>query len=335
MIPPKPVRRALAPLYVLVELVVVLVLAVALVPAAIVSPLFGGWRPLRFTWLALVFASRHLAATLAMFGLWIASGFGRRLGTPRFRDAHYRLIGWLIDGIHRSAVSVARVHIRETDDSAEAIAALNERERPLVVLGRHAGEGDTLLVLHELLNRYGRRPRIVMLDRLRLDPLIDTFGSRLPNRFIDPRGGDIEHEIEALASDLGEDEALVIFPEGANFSEDRRRRAIERLEQDGRIEQAERARAMRNLVAPRPGGALAALRARPEADVVLVGHVGFPAGLGELWRLLPREQTVEVRLWLARRDEIPDEFEQGVRWLFERWAELDAWVDRRRPHAGA
>ena len=92
---------------------------------------------------------------------------------------------------------------------------------------------------------------------------------------------------------------------------------------------------MRNVVAPRPGGVLAALGANPAADVVVVGHVGFPEGLGELWRLLPREQTVEVRLWLARRDEVPEDFGDAVGWLYERWEELDAWVERRRAHAGA
>ena len=38
-------------------------------------------------------------------------------------------------------------------------------ERPVVALSRHAGEGDSLLVLHQLLRRHRRRPRIVMHER--------------------------------------------------------------------------------------------------------------------------------------------------------------------------
>ena len=62
----------------------------------------------------------------------------------------------------------------------------------MVVLSIHSGEGDSLLVLDHLLRRHGRRPRIVMHELLALDPLIDVIGRRLPNRFVDPRGGDIE-----------------------------------------------------------------------------------------------------------------------------------------------
>ena len=54
-----------------------------------------------------------------------------------------------------------------------------------------------------LLRRHKRNPRIVMHQALALDPLIDMLGNRLPNRFIDPRGGDIEVEIAAMSRDLG------------------------------------------------------------------------------------------------------------------------------------
>ena len=42
-----------------------------------------------------------------------------------------------------------------------------------------------------------------MHEALALDPLIDVLGRRLPNRFVDPRGGDIEVEIAAMSRDLG------------------------------------------------------------------------------------------------------------------------------------
>ena len=62
---------------------------------------------------------------------------------------------------------------------------------------------------------------------------------------------------------------------------------------------------MRHVSAPRPGGALAALEAAPEADIVFVAHVGFPRSLGEAWRLLPARQTVALRLWHVAAGDVP------------------------------
>jgi hypothetical protein len=121
----------------------------------------------------------------------------------------------------------------------------------------------------------------------------------------------------------------VIFPEGGNFSRDRRARAIERLERDGRTETAALARELRHVTAPRPGGSLAAIAGAPAADVVVMGHVGFPNGLRELWRLLPARQTVEVRMWHFPAAELPAGHEERIAWLFDRWRDLDAWIEER------
>ena len=213
----------------------------------------------------------------------MASGFGRRLASPRMRRAHYALVRWFVAGVHRTMTRLMRAEVRITD-SAEAERALSSRRGPVIVLSRHAGEGDSLLVLHELLVRHRRRPRVVLHEALRLEPLIDILGHRLPNRFVDPRGGDTEGEIAAMAADLGDEDALLIFPEGGNFSPSRRRRAIERLRRAGHAEEAGWASAMRHVSAPRPGGALAAIAAAPHADVVFIGHAGAPVGIRELWR---------------------------------------------------
>ena len=108
----------------------------------------------------------------------------------------------------------------------------------MIVLSIHSGEGDSLLVLDHLLRRHQRRPRIVMHEALSLDPLIDVIGRRLPNRFVDPKGGDIEQEIEAMSRDLGARDAVLIFPEGGNVTAERRKRAIERLLHRGHHRQA-------------------------------------------------------------------------------------------------
>lgn len=328
-VPPKVVRRLLvAPAVVLVEMLLVVVSPALMLLGAAVSPLFGGWRPLRMLLIVLVAASRHLAATLACFGLWIASGFGWKMRSEHMQRAHYAVMRWFVAGIYRAIVRLARVEVSAAESSVAA-NVLGARRGPVVVLSRHAGEGETLLVIHELLCRHGRGPRVVLHEALRLDPLIDVLGERLPNRFVDPRGGDTEVEIAAMARELGETAALLIFPEGTNFSERSRLRGIERLERAGHSEEAEWARGMRHVSAPRPGGTLAAIEAAPQADVVVMGHVGFPTGLREVWRLLPERQAIELRLWHEPASALPAELDEQIDWLFGWWRTLDAWVDER------
>ena len=325
-VPPTLVRRLLiAPLVVVAEAALILLSPVVLLVALVASPFAGGLRPLRAALIALAGAARHMVALLLCLGLWVAAGFGRRTRSDAMQRAHYDVIRWFVGGLYETIRAVARIRV-EVVASDAAGAALSAHQRPVLLLGRHAGEGDTLLVVYELLGPHRRRPRIVMHERLRLDPLVDVLGGRLPNRFVDPRGGDTERDIAEMAATLDSDSALVIFPEGRNFSEAHRLRAIERLRDAGFAAQAEAAQTMKRVSAPRPGGALAALEAAPHADVVVMGHAGFPTGLGEVWRELPREQVITVRLWHEPAETIPREREARIDWLFERWRVLDEWV---------
>ena len=334
-VPPKLLRRLLlAPLVALLELALLVISPVLLLVAALLSPFFGGLRPLRMLLIVLAVAAYHLGATLACLGLWVASGFGRRMQSDDMQRAHYAVMRWFVGGVYRVAVRLARVEVvfQESEATHELLSGSG---RPVVLLSRHAGEGETLFVIHELLTRHSRGPRVVLHERFRLDPLLDALGERLPNRFVDPRGGDTEVEIAAMAGELGETAALVIFPEGRNFSPETRRRGIERLEQAGHDRQARWAREMQYVSAPRPGGTLAAIEAAPGCDVVIMGHDGFPTGLKEVWELLPHPQKVEVRLWHEPASAVPSGREEQIDWLFAWWRKLDAWVQERQRARGA
>ncbi|MEA2194329.1 MAG: hypothetical protein QOG42_763 [Solirubrobacteraceae bacterium] len=321
-------RLIVAPLVLLFEAAVVAASPLLALIGAIVSPLSIGSRLLRTVAIAADYATRHLACTAACGALWVASGFGLRLDSARMRRAHYGLVRWFVAGIYRTMTRLTRIDVR-TIESVAAERALSARGGPIIVLSRHAGEGDSLLVLHALLCRHRRRPRVVLHEALRLDPLIDMIGHRLPNRFVDPRGGDTEGEIAAMAADLGHEDALLIFPEGGNFSPTRRRRGIERLRRAGHAEEAAWASEMRHVTAPRPGGALAAIAAAPQADVVFIGHAGVPVGIRELWRRMATGQTVEMRLWVEPAADVPREHDERIDWLFGWWRTLDAWIDER------
>jgi len=308
-------RLLLAPFVLGAELALVLVSPLLAALAALLSPLTGGRRPLRVLAVALAWAWLHLV------------GVAGALAAPD-EGSRYAVMRWFVGGIARAILRVARVKVTVAD-SAEAERVLAS-EQPVVVLSIHSGEGDSLLVLDHLLRRHRRRPRIVMHKALALDPLIGVLGERLPNRFIDPRGGDIEAEIAAMSRGLGARDAVVIFPEGGNFSAERRRRSIERLLRRGHHEQAEQARGMEHLAAPRPGGALAALESAPHADVIFMAHHGFPDGFREAWRRLPGVNRIEVQLWHVPAAALPAGDEERIRWLFGWWERLDAWVGERR-----
>ena len=116
------------------------------------------------------------------------------------QEPYYGVLRWFVGGIYRSHRPLGARRRCAIDGSEAALEALlGPRAGRSIVLSRHAGEGDSLLVLHELLCRHGRRPRLVLHEALRLDPLIDILGHRLPNRFVDPRGGDTEVEIAAMS----------------------------------------------------------------------------------------------------------------------------------------
>jgi hypothetical protein len=328
-VPPKLVRRLiLAPLLAALELVVLVLSPLLALVALLASPLYGGLRPLRLLAIVLACVAYHLGATLACFGLWVGSGFGLKIKSEPMVRAHYAVMRWFVGGIYRVTVRVAKVDV-VFDESDAAQEVLNDSGTPVVLLSRHAGEGETLFVLHEMLARHDRGPRVVLHERFRLDSMIDVLGERLPNRFVDPRGGDTEVEIAAMAEQLEDTGALVIFPEGRNFSEETRRRGIERLEEGGWHKQAAVAREMTHVSAPRPGGTLAAIEAAPHCHVVIMGHEGFPIGFREVWELLPERQTIEVRLWHEPASAVPTGREEQIDWLFGWWHTLDRWVDER------
>ena len=122
----------------------------------------------------------------------------------------------------------------------------------------------------------------------------------------------------------------MIFPEGGNFTEGRRTRGIERLRKLGLDKMAERAEAMTHVLAPRPGGFIAALDAAPEADVVLVAHTGLDhvVTVGDIWRELPMDKRIVMRWWKIPRAEIPEDRDERIEWLFGWWERIDVWIGR-------
>jgi 1-acyl-sn-glycerol-3-phosphate acyltransferase len=367
MLPPRPVRRlVLAPMVIALALGLI-VLSPLLFVLALLFGLggllrAGRMRNLRLVGFVVVWLTAEIVALVLLFGLWIVSGFGGRLHTEPYQSRHYAVVRWFLDALYRGAERTygLRAEIDEPELTGEELAA--RLTRPVIVLSRHAGPGDSFLLVHQLLSVYGRRPRVVMKAALQFDPSLDVLGNRLPNVFV--RHGEtgesiFTEQIGRLARGLGQDGALVIFPEGANWTPSRWRRGIRRLEHAGRRDLALRAAAMPNLLPPRPGGTLAAIAARPDADVIFVAHAGLDTitSVGDVWRRFPVDQVIRARWWRVPYDQVPRAaghqaaghqaaghqaaghqaagHEAQVQWLYGWWERIDAWITENRPGGAA
>ncbi|HKY13391.1 MAG TPA: 1-acyl-sn-glycerol-3-phosphate acyltransferase, partial [Microthrixaceae bacterium] len=204
---------------------------------------------------------------------------------------------------------------------------------PVVCLERHASIVDTLIPI-KVFAEHDMSCRYVMKDELLWDPAIDLIGGRLPNYFVDRSGRNTPAEVErirSLAAGTRPDQAFVIFPEGSRFTPEKRARAVEKL-RESNPELGALADKLTQTMPPRAGGSLASLGGAPEADVVILAHTGLEglAGLKDLIRSVPFRRPVEVECWRIPRAEIPTGDPEMLEWLFETWAEVDAWVDEHR-----
>ncbi|WP_426567142.1 1-acyl-sn-glycerol-3-phosphate acyltransferase [Angustibacter sp. McL0619] len=319
-------------------MVLLALLAVTLAPIWLIvltalSPFvpFGKWRPLRVGWLLLLHVLLEAGILLALLVLWVVSGFGWAIRRPAFQRTHYDIVQFYLSVLFRECRRVLGVRV-EVDGPSPA----SYQGRPLLVFCRHAGPGDSFLLIHALVNWYDREPRIVLKDTLQWDPVIDVLLGRLPNRFIRPapsQGGEaLVRQIGELASGLDDNDAFVIFPEGGNFTARRKARAIARLRADGLVEAAKRAEQLRYVLPPRPGGVGAALQAAPDADVVWVAHTGTDhlMSVADVWHALPLDQTIRMRWWQVPAGEVPEGEEERLAWLNDWWKRIDDWIDEHR-----
>jgi 1-acyl-sn-glycerol-3-phosphate acyltransferase len=325
-------RVVLAPAVIAFTVLLLTTVPLWLLLAAVLSPLVAGrLRPLRLLWLVIMHLVLESIMLVELFGLWIASGFGVFIRRPWFERVHYDIAQTYLIIFFREARRVLRLKIVTEGPAPDAFPG-----EPLLVCCRHAGPGDSFTLMYALMHWYGREPRVVLKDTLAWDPAIDVLLNRVPSRFISPRpraGHDLESQIGQLAANLDDNDAFVIFPEGGNFTPERRQRAIDKLRRLGMEPMARRAERMQNVLAPRPGGLLAALDAAPEADVILVAHTGLDhlLTLADVWRELPMDKQIIMRWWRVPRNEIPGGRDDRIDWLFSRWEEIDRWIAEHRP----
>lgn len=326
--PPTSIRRPVTvTLWLIVSALTVLASPLVLAVGALASRLTGRPQPLIAARITLAYFSYELGGLLRCGALWLAAGAGWLISRPRFQRLHWELLRWFVAGLARSGRDALEIAVRP-DPTPDAARAL-ESDRPLIVFSRHAGPGDTILIIDELMSRYDRRPSVVFKEAIALDPCVDLLGHRLPHAMLDTSDREeCETRIEQVTRALAPRGVLLLFPEGGNFTPERRRSALERLRRKGRRRFAERAEAMPHVLPPQPTGSLAALSAHGRADVVFAAHTGLgvAAYLPQWWRDMPIGRTLHTRMWLVPAEEIPRDRDDQVEWLYDWWKRIDEWI---------
>lgn len=332
-VPPRWVRRIVfTPVIPILFVLLVVTVPVAIPGALATRYLPGRLRVLSLVWLLFVFLLRETIATVLLFGLWLISGFGTSLDKPFFQQQHVRVTGWYLRGLVGVCQGALGLRLVTEEAPGRLVVEPQIPSVPMLVLSRHAGAGDSFLLMHELVNTFGRTPAVVLKDTMQWVPSIDILLNRMDAAFISPNpppGGGVIDQIGNLAADLDDDQALVIFPEGGNFTVKRRNRALEKLREGDLQRFLARAERLTNVLPPRPGGVLEALERAPDADVVVVAHVGLEgySSVPQILSRLPMQHSVRMAWWHVPRADIPHDHEARTDWLYEWWERVDTWVD--------
>ena len=89
---------------------------------------------------------------------------------------------------------------------------------------------------------------------------------------------------------------------------------------------------LRNVLPPRLGGPLALLEAARGIDVVLCGHVGLDGFeyISDIWSGGLVGHAGAREFWRFPAADVPEDRDELIAWLYERWQTLDDWVGEQR-----
>ncbi len=316
----------------------VVVVAALLVGGVVTVPL---WLPAMALIDLVQGRTRLPRVRLGLFGLWWAAleliGITAAtvlwaMGLAGNQALHYRLQRWwasaMWDGV--ALLTGAELEVEGLEDL---------RPGPVVVLSRHVSLADSVVTAVLLTSRARFRPRMVLKAELEIDPCLGVVGNRVPNVFLDRANAESTGGLASIAqlgTDLGPDDAVVIFPEGTRSNDDKRARSLAAIaERDP--ERADRLSGLQHLLPPRTTGTRALLDAAKGVDIVTIWHVGLD-GLDSFSGILSGVADGHTRLrFVVRRwprDEVPtgDDLKS---WLDDRWLEMDAAVAASQPSVSA
>jgi 1-acyl-sn-glycerol-3-phosphate acyltransferase len=329
--PPAIIRRAvLDPLWVPLALALALAMIAVAAVATLVAPLSRRRRLPRLCLFGALYLTVNASLVLCCAACWLRYPRARRRDEARWSALHLILLRRALSLVVAAAKPLLgfSVEVQEPPDSHLTAG------RPLLLLARHGGPGDSFALVQLLVSRYRRRPAIVLKETLRWDPGLDVILGRLPSCFIG-RGdrGKAPGRLAALARGMHSDDAILLFPEGGNWTPVRHSRAIARLLHAGRGQAAADAAENRNVLPPQPTGLLACMSGRPDLAIAVVAHTGLEDLVSPalIWRALPvTGRPMIVRWWFQPGRSLPSTEDGRRGWLRLQWALVDSWIDARK-----
>ncbi len=269
-----------------------------------------------------------LIGRLLVLGAWLISPLGLRVERPASQARYAWIMTWWTTNLVRtiSRFVPLPLDLSELDESL--------LDGNAIVVGRHRSLLDAVIPAM-LFGQRGLQVLYTLKKDLLWEPNIDIVGHRMGHVFVNRAPTDLRAELEPirdLGARLDHSSIGVIFPEGTFFNPKRKARAIRTLKErdPAHVEAAEN---MQFLLPPRPAGTLALLEGAPDADVIVLGHVGFePFGtIKQILANIGNEHGVVIRAWRFARNTIPTDPTAQIDWLYERWTEMDQWIASHHP----
>jgi len=328
--PPAVIRRVVIdPVWPAIATVMALLFLLVAAVSAVAAPLTRRRRLLRFALLGALYLMLDAFLVVRCATLWLRYPLASRRDPVTWSRRHEALLRGSLAVLLTAARRLLgfRVEVQEPPDQ-ERISG-----RPLLVLARHGGPGDSFALVEMLMSRYGRRPAIVLTERLRWDPGMDVVLGRLPSCFVRPGQRDaITARLTELAAGLERNDAILMFPEGGNWTPGRHRRAIVRLTGAGRWRAAADAASNTHVLPPHATGVLACLAGRGDLNVAVVAHTGLDdlVSAASIWRAVPVTEPMVVRWWYEPARALPRGAARRRHWLQLQWAIVDSWIDARK-----
>jgi 1-acyl-sn-glycerol-3-phosphate acyltransferase len=254
---------------------------------------------------------------VAAFAIWI-----RYRDQHEFMIANYGLQCWWANALKVLAERLFRLSFDISGANALDGA-------PALMLPRHASIADTIIPMVFYSIPKNVRLRYVLKNELLADPCIDIVGNRMPNLFVDRSGQDGDRArrgVAQLVAQLGDDEGVLMYPEGTRYSAARRTgmqlRYADVPELSAQLQRWE------CVLPPRLGGTLALLANNPGRDLVFCAHAGFEGSsrFRDLVNGAWLGTRTRIHFWRIPFAGIPSESDAAREFLFAQWDRMNATV---------
>lgn len=315
---------------------------VVLSPLLVLVALAAGQRPGARSQLCYVQAWAAIAVYLlmecmgtlqAMLVTLYALAVGMRPYDTRFRTLHTRCATWWCWASVSLVLRALRkpCYFRLPDGP--------QPSRPLVLALRHSSVCDTTLT-PSLLGWYrDYNMRMVMKRELLWDPVIEAFGTRCDNFYLNRNNRvNMDEELRGIANLMsgpardeadGRLKAVTIYPEGTRPTPSKRAAVLKSLERAGNVAMAAYAADLKATLPPRMKGLMALLTANSECDVWFVGHVGYDEAISMLTLVRGDicDFPVTARVFVLPSEQLPRHDEAAMEAAILRvWKQMDDWV---------